>query len=94
MSGATTGKFGIYNNSQEAYLNQRVGNIKLYWRDEGMLMYRNLIIASQQKDILEMAYGGAQPNISGEKICDLLVPLPPLAEQQLLWCRLKRCWIM
>ena len=45
-------------------------------------MYRNLIIASQQKDILEMAYGGAQPNISGEKICDLLVPLPPLAEQQ------------
>ena len=82
MSGATTGKFGIYNNSQEAYLNQRVGNIKLYWRDEGMLMYRNLIIASQQKDILEMAYGGAQPNISGEKICDLLVPLPPLAEQQ------------
>ena len=29
-----------------------------------------------------MAYGGAQPNISGEKICDLLVPLAPITEQQ------------
>ena len=82
MSGATTGKLGIYNNVQEAYLNQRVGNIKLYCRDERMLMYRNLIIASQQKNILEMAYGGAQPNISGEKICNLPIPLPPLAEQK------------
>ena len=29
MSGATTGKFGIYNSIRKAYQNQRVGNLKL-----------------------------------------------------------------
>ena len=82
MSGATTGKIGIYKGSSKAYLNQRVGNIKLYHTDKSALLYRNIFINSQQKKILEMAYGGAQPNISGEKICGLLFPLPPLAEQQ------------
>ena len=82
MSGATTGKIGIYKSKSKAYLNQRVGNIRLYCTAKSALLYRNIFINSQQKNILEMAYGGAQPNISGEKICGLLFPLPPLAEQR------------
>ena len=82
MSGATTGKFGIYNRDSTAYQNQRVGNIKLFDDDETLRNYRNLYIATQQALILQIAYGGAQPNISGDKICNLLLPLPPLAEQK------------
>ena len=78
----STGKIGIYNSKSKAYLNQRVGNIRLYCTAKSALLYRNIFINSQQKKILEMAYGGAQPNISGEKICGLLFPLPPLAEQR------------
>jgi len=82
MSGATTGKIGIFNSAKKAYLNQRVGNIKLFFKNEYLQHYRDLFVISQQKKILEMAYGGAQPNISGEKIGCLLLPLPPLAEQE------------
>ena len=36
---------------------------------------------SKTETILKLAYGGAQPNISGTTICSFLFPLPPLAEQ-------------
>lgn len=82
MSGATTGKMGIYNQKYVAYLNQRVGNIKIV--DSNLLFdkYRNYFLFSQKNKILELAYGGAQPNISGKVINSLFVPLPPLAEQK------------
>ena len=82
MSGATTGKMGIYKDDQKAYLNQRVGNIKV--KDENVLThsYRDLFLQSQGEEILAQAYGGAQPNISSKAICDMYFPLPPLAEQK------------
>ena len=82
MSGATTGKMGIYNQKYIAYLNQRVGNIKIV--DSNLLFdkYRNYFLFSQKNKILELAYGGAQPNISGKVINSLFVPLPPIAEQK------------
>ena len=82
MSGATTGKMGIYNQKYVAYLNQRVGNIKIV--DSNLLFdkYRNYFLFSQKNKILELAYGGAQPNISGKVINSLFVPLPPIAEQK------------
>ena len=82
MSGATTGKMGVYEEDQKAYLNQRVGNIKV--KDENVLTrgYRDLFLQSQGDAILAQAYGGAQPNISGKAICDMYFPLPPLAEQK------------
>ena len=82
MSGATTGKMGIYNQKYVAYLNQRVGNIKIV--DSNLLFdkYRNYFLFSQKNKILELAYGGAQPNISGKVIYSLFVPLPPIAEQK------------
>lgn len=82
MSGATTGKNGIYYSDKIAYLNQRVGNIKVI--DENLLTsrFRNFYIANVEQEILNSAYGGAQPNISSNKICNMNFPLPPLSEQQ------------
>jgi type I restriction enzyme S subunit len=82
MSGATTGKVGVYKGSEPAYQNQRVGNLKLHSNEHGSPKYKNHLIASLTPDILKIAYGGAQPNISGKAIEELLVALPPLAEQK------------
>ena len=82
MSGATTGKNGVYLSDQKAYLNQRVGNIKIINHDVLLEGFRNHYIASKQEEILRNAYGGDQPNISSTKIGKMLFPLPPFPEQQ------------
>ena len=73
---------GIYSSDKVAYLNQRVGNLRII--DTSILSpeYRNIFMCSKTETILKLAYGGAQPNISGTAICSFLFPLPPLAEQQ------------
>lgn len=82
LSGATTGKMGVYSTDKVAYLNQRVGNLRTI--DTSVLCheYRNIFMNSRTEAILKLAYGGAQPNISGSVICSFSFPLPPLAEQQ------------
>ena len=82
MSGATTGKMGIYENDNIAYLNQRVGNIKVLSDTLLLLEYRNLYMLSKVDDILKIAYGGAQPNISASAIENLNIMLPPQSEQK------------
>ena len=82
MSGATTGKMGIYENDNIAYLNQRVGNIKVLSDTLLLLEYRNLYMLSKVDDILKIAYGGAQPNISASAIENLNIMLPPQPEQK------------
>ena len=81
LSGATTGKMGVYENENIAYLNQRVGNLKI---KKNVLLpeYRNYYMFSQIEKILKLAYGGAQPNISSKIICELQFLLPPLMEQK------------
>tara|TARA_R110001583_G_scaffold195364_2_gene372300 strand:+ start:432 stop:1799 length:1368 start_codon:yes stop_codon:yes gene_type:complete len=81
MSGATTGKTGVYKSDVVAYQNQRVGNIKLHSKLLGSNTYKNYLIASLSEDILKKAYGAAQPNISGKSIEDILVAIAPLNEQ-------------
>ena len=82
MSGATTGKMGVYDSNETAFLNQRVGNIKVI--NENVLLndYRNIFMYSQIGNILELAYGGAQPNISANIICSLPIPIPSIKEQK------------
>lgn len=81
MSGATTGKTGVYKDSDKALLNQRVGNLKIY--DENIIIpkFRNYFISSKRQEIEKLAYGGAQPNISKSMIENLKMLLPPLEEQ-------------
>ena len=81
MSGATTGKMGAYKLDRKALLNQRVGNIKVRNKDVCFSEFRDYFMQTKSNEILKMAYGGAQPNISGKMIKNLFFPLPPLKEQ-------------
>ena len=89
MSGATTGKIGIYTYTDDAILNQRVGNIKV--KDNTVLStdYRDLFVNAIKVEIEKKAYGGAQPNISGKMICDFSFSLPPYNEQKRIVSRVK-----
>lgn len=93
MSGATTGKNGVYKNDVKVFLNQRVGNIKVKYKNILKQEFRNYYISCIQETILDSAYGGAQPNISASKICQLLIPLPPFSEQQRIVDRIERMFL-
>lgn len=93
MSGATTGKNGVFLSNVPAFVNQRVGNIKV--RNEKILLpaYRNYYIMAMEEEILRGAYGGAQPNISSNKICNMNMPLAPIAEQQRITERVESMFV-
>lgn len=78
MYGATIGKLGILD--FPATTNQAccvcsdfkgIGNLYLFYY---LKQHKNIFI--------QQGFGGAQPNISKEKIISTLLPLPPLAEQK------------
>ena len=82
MSGATTGKMGVYSYEEASYLNQRVGNIKILYNSLLLSGYRDVYMQSKVDDILKLAYGGAQPNISASVISNFEFLLPPIDEQK------------
>ena len=82
MSGATTGKMGVYSYEEASYLNQRVGNIKILYNSLLLSGYRDVYMQSKVDDILKLAYGGAQPNISASVIGNFEFILPPIDEQK------------
>ena len=87
MSGATTGKMGVYSYDGEAYLNQRVGNLKA--SNALCENYMYYLMYSHIESILKMAYGGAQPNISAKAILSINVLLPPLQEQHRIVAKIE-----
>ena len=87
MSGATTGKMGVYLYEENALLNQRVGNLKC--TDAILQQYRNYYMFAKSDYILKIAYGGAQPNISAKAILDIDVMLPPLKEQHRIVAKIE-----
>lgn len=81
MSGATTGKIGYYDNEDIAYLNQRVGK---FVPNVNKLNNRYLFhfLHSKTAELYIMAGGGAQPNLSSNKLMnELYIPIPPLEVQ-------------
>ena len=82
LSGATTGKNGVFYDDVFVMQNQRVGNLKISRPDILIEGYRNFFIQHSQTQILQLAYGGAQPNINADLIEGLLLPLPPFEEQR------------
>jgi len=90
LSGATTGKMGTYNLDDIAYLNQRVGNLKVINKNVMLPAYRDVFMRSKTEDILKLAYGGAQPNISGSIIGDFTLLLPPFHEQQRIVAEIEK----
>ena len=89
MSGATTGKFGIYNSIRKAYQNQRVGKLKLNSKKFIDKKYIFNLLYSLKFQIEKDAYGGAQPNISAGKIHALKIVLAPLPEQQAIVAKIE-----
>jgi type I restriction enzyme, S subunit len=81
MSGATTGKFGVYKANKSAFQNQRVGNFILYSDKLVDKKFIFFLLGNLKREIEKKAYGGAQPNISAKNIENLKFNLPPLPEQ-------------
>lgn len=82
LSGATTGKYGIYNFDYPSLLNQRIGIIKSGESEELFHKYFYHYLNILKEEILRNAGGAAQPNISTKTIGDLKIPLPPLDQQK------------
>ena len=68
MSGATTGKSGVYIGDALAYLNQRVGRVRPQSESLRPTVYHLINNKNFQKNMLIDAIGGAQPNISPSSI--------------------------
>ena len=77
MYGATIGKVGIL--TFPATTNQACCACTDYIVDKLYLFY---LLLAYRNDFIAMGGGGAQPNISKEKIIATLMPLPPLQEQK------------
>jgi type I restriction enzyme S subunit len=90
MSGATTGKTGIYEGLEPCLQNQRVGNFKIYSENLLDRKFRNFYIYSLRKQIEITAYGGAQPNISSSLLESFEILLPPLTEQRCIVAKLEK----
>jgi type I restriction enzyme S subunit len=82
LSGATTGKYGIYKREDEAFLNQRVGRLKFIGQNLTNHLYVFYYLEIIRQNILRKAYGAAQPNISTNELENFSLPVPPFSEQQ------------
>ena len=78
MYGATIGKLGILNVPMTT--NQACCACIVYKGIYNKYLFYYLM--SQRSSYTSMAEGGAQPNISKEKIVASIIPLPPLKEQE------------
>ena len=85
MYGATIGKLGILTYS--ATTNQACCACKPVYGVETLFLFYFLM--SQRTAFIKRGEGGAQPNISKEKIVTTLMPLPPLAEQHRIVQRIE-----
>ena len=85
MYGATIGKLGIL--TYPATTNQACCACKPVYGVETLFLFYFLM--SQRTAFIKRGEGGAQPNISKEKIVSTLMPLPPLAEQHRIVQRIE-----
>lgn len=86
MYGATIGKIGIL--SMPATTNQACcvcNNLKNFVNQ----MWLFYFLKNHKQEFIEAGFGGAQPNISKEKITATPFPLPPLAEQKRIVDRIE-----
>ncbi|MGT2812445.1 restriction endonuclease subunit S [Streptococcus minor] len=86
MYGATIGKLGIL--TFPATTNQACCACNTLFEVEKFFLFYFLM--SERKNFTARAEGGAQPNISKEKIINTLFPLPPLAEQKRIVEQIER----
>ena len=78
MYGATIGKIGIL--TFPATTNQACCACEVFKGIDREFIF--LFLLSHREEFIKMGGGGAQPNISKEKIINTYIPLPPFTEQQ------------
>ncbi|EMC8778978.1 restriction endonuclease subunit S [Providencia rettgeri] len=81
MSGATTGKLGFNTTNKIYFLNQRVGKISPILINKYYLYY---YLSTKVSENLSISLGSAIPNLSTAQISNILIYLPPKAEQERL----------
>jgi type I restriction enzyme S subunit len=82
LSGATTGKIGIYNLQQKSYLNQRVCKINAKTGICQKYIYYWYVCSNIDEKVLYLAQGTAQPNISTHDIANIKISIPSLERQK------------
>ncbi len=78
MYGATAGQVGILR--IEASTNQAICGIKA--KEEILPEFLFHTLKSKTNEMVSLAFGGAQPNISQRIVRKLIIPLPPVESQQ------------
>lgn len=84
MYGATIGRIGIL--SKPATTNQACCACVDYLPEKKFLFY---FLLANRENFIAMGGGGAQPNISKEKIIHTHIPLPPQQEQQRIVAKIE-----
>lgn len=83
MTGGTIGKLAIVQEGLgKIYLNQRVGKFNVINPDEFEPEYIYWIARGVQENIKNLAWGGAQPNVSGKVIESMKIPFPDKTTQK------------
>ena len=85
MYGATIGKLGIL--EIEATTNQACCACIPYKGMYNLFLFYFLL--AMRKNYVKMGEGGAQPNISKDKIVNSLIPLPPVSEQKRIVAKIE-----
>ena len=91
MYGATIGKLGIVG-SQELVTNQACCGCSLF--DGVYNWYLFYYLLSSRKRLIDLGSGGAQPNISKNKIEKFTFPLPPLSEQSRIAAKIAQLFAL
>lgn len=83
MSGATTGKIGVYKSKERAYINQRVGKFCTIFNKVDIRFIKHLTQTKRfQDELTKQIAQGAQPNISGKQIESFELWFPKNIEEQ------------
>ena len=89
MYGATIGKLGI--TTCEVTTNQACcACCNLKEVNKKFLFY---FLMQYKSNFISMAFGGAQPNISKEKIVQVIIPIPPIEEQNKITAKLTELFV-